>query len=279
MYTAAPSATSTSLASLSALPDELLLHVLERVDDTDLQTLRRTSHTFRRLSGDLLLWRHIHLVRNSHLINTRLFRPSRPDRRQLISQNIMQGVHAHQLDRGVYVAGAGVQLFAAVQQRMETMMVRSVVRRSLDTRPRVEDLQRRGVMPSYVTGGARSVSPLLVPRVAVLRRAFRQSLLKRQLAHRTPFPEVHAQGLTRGIDALRLTSPRLVATKLELERQFQEHRLRGKIERRPSAVEMERARLLDARACARMVCPGVRAKIRTFNARAAELSAEGMSHV
>jgi hypothetical protein len=180
-------------------------------------------------------------------------------------KNILKGIDAMQLERGVYVNGQTAAIRTSVQQQLEAGSRRRAVRRLVHDRPTLHELQQRGVLPAATT----TVSPLLVSRVLSLNKSLRTIVLNNRLQRRMSYSDVRAQGLVPGSDEHHKTSPRLIPAILELERQFQGRALRRKIQNRPSANDMERAKLLDARACASLVCPGVRPKIRQFERVAA----------
>jgi len=235
---------------LEALPDEIVLYIFEMVEDTDLQTLARVSTKCRRLSSDLILWRHFQFIRNPLLVQSRLFGRSRPGRSQLIERNILKGVSAGQIERGIYINGPNMQLQHEAQIQLNRLFRQRIVREGLRDRPPVAELRNRGVMEHEQSP---NVSPTLLPRMAQLKQSMKQASLNRKLRRRATISDVKES---------RIMNPLPVENKQETKTILERH-----IHRRPSVDDMERKHVLDASTCAQIICPSVRVKIDDFERR------------
>ncbi|KAI3632486.1 hypothetical protein MIR68_009592 [Amoeboaphelidium protococcarum] len=175
------------MSDFTALSEELQLYILYFVDDVDFQELARVNRLLRRLSADIVLWKHFHLVKNAAILESRLFLAqdhSRPDRAELVERNILKGVKAHQISRGVYVNGHAQIQMIETQQKIDRQMKENVVNKALKERPERSDLEKLRVVPDGVKVSSESVSPLLVQRMLKLRRAMSTKRVRMRLDRR-----------------------------------------------------------------------------------------------
>ena len=262
--------TIKNIHTFDRLPEELVLYILLHCEDTDLQSMARVSKHMRKLASDMILWKKFRLVKNSHLLTSKLFRKTRPDRTLLVQSHIMRGVNVRQIESGQYVNGPSAQLMHQNQSRVEWLLRESVIRDRLSHRPQTTDLTSKNVMPNGIimnTSGeaGTSISPLIASKAVDLKHALKQAVLSRQLRRRS-HPQDINPNVMRGASTSSRVAPSLLAAKLGLERHFQERDLQQKIDRRPS-VDMIGSRLhVSPLEVAQLVCPSVKPKIKTFEA-------------
>ncbi|KAJ3074595.1 hypothetical protein HK102_005765 [Quaeritorhiza haematococci] len=119
-----------------------------------------------------------------------------------------------------------------------------------------------------------SCSPVLLPRLMKLRKAFCQDSLKRQLRGRLSQDDLRDSGVAKTHTVTKYCAqyPLLLATQLELSKRLIESQLVHKLERRPSVEKLEGAKvLMTGPDTAAMVCPGIKPKVRFYE----ELSGHG----
>lgn len=235
-----------------------------------MQTLAKTTKKLRRLSGDVILWKHFLLEKNSALLTSKLFNKGRPDRLHLLHNNVLRGIHPHQLSSGQYINSPTMKLLHENQLKIAWLMREQTIKQRLNSRPNAESLEKIGVLPS----GSSSRSPIIVAQAHNLETSLKQASLNRKLRRRQSLSDVSTRymrgvsaDLNTGIAGLPAAtvavSPILAAKKVELEKQFTEKSLERMINARPSIDSVD-TRLSDARQTALMVCPGVKTKIQSY---------------
>ncbi|KAG6002434.1 hypothetical protein E4U21_003108 [Claviceps maximensis] len=138
---------SNKPGSLDGLPNEILLHVFEFLDVSDVLAASRTNHVLREISLSPIL-HHYRLQRTREVLPPLLWSASRPTVADLTARSIIR-THT-----------------SVVSRRLAWSLVSIRLSRSLASRPPVEDLVERCVLPKECVPGLCSVhvSPGLVAK-------------------------------------------------------------------------------------------------------------------
>ncbi|TPX50609.1 hypothetical protein SeLEV6574_g00817 [Synchytrium endobioticum] len=267
------------------LPEELLFLILMSVEDFDLQKLRNTCPRLLSLASDVVLLRHF-LQRNSQRVSSRLFdRPQRPNREELVAKNIMRGPSSRAmvtaLREGRYLGSPRFRAVYEAQRGMERWAKAKSLLKGLSSRPAIESLSERNVIPRealnrFVFCGAitspprrvkQGLSPSLVPRAMKLCKAFTRNTVNHLLAKRMDpekFSKSDVNKLQR-ITAVPL-SAQYAAQALNLHFHLTSQRVLSSLIARPKVEELDAIKILKNDAnTALLLCPAVRPKIASYN--------------
>ncbi|KAG5974589.1 hypothetical protein E4U55_008137 [Claviceps digitariae] len=143
--------------SLDGLPNEILLHVLGFLDVSDVLATSRTNHLLRDVSCSPIL-HHYRLQRTREVLPPLLWSPARPTVADLIARSIFR------------------TRTSVVSRRLSWSLVSIRLSRRLASRPPVEDLVKRCVLPKECVPGLTSVH--VSPGLVAKRRAIEKEKVK-----------------------------------------------------------------------------------------------------
>ncbi|KAJ3306659.1 hypothetical protein HDU76_004771 [Blyttiomyces sp. JEL0837] len=251
------------------LSEEIWMHILMFVEDTDLQTLTKVSRLHHRLTSDTLLWRHIHHTRNASRISSRLFKtPNRPTQGDLVRFNILKGMPGllRRVERGEsFVWGIGglrsYEAFKGVEWKVKVR----ILERGLVVRPNIGELSQRNLIPPEIaTIPAQAQGSPLLSRMRDLKKAMKRDSLKQQLRSRITAQDFKELGVAKTQTVITY-NPTLLSKAVELEKRLAEVRLVSKLIRRPSAGILEGMKVLrNDSMTAVLICPSIKKKVDFF---------------
>jgi hypothetical protein len=221
-----------------------------------------------RLASDALVWRHLYLVQHANRLQKTLL--NRPNRLTLLEHNILKGIQQSQLENGTYINGPAHRHFIDVRFALDRRLTLERLQRNLIQRPNRDQMQGM-IAPNTVTA-TKQVSPSLLPTMVILKTAFMQIWLKRELSKRPPLTAL--QGILKGLQLPRVSSmnvvtpsrqlaPRLLSTKLQLEKMLRRNWLSRKLHERPSVNAVEWL-MKDNRWSVPLICAPIKPKIRLY---------------
>ncbi|KAJ3161054.1 hypothetical protein HDU86_007673 [Geranomyces michiganensis] len=181
---------------LPVLPEEIWSHTLTFVEDTDLQTLARTSRLLRRLASDRLLW-HLHLhPRSAHRIANALILPQRPSRADLITANILRTTTpVRDLDHAYINGPARVAQWMA-QEDLRKFFVYRALKRALEGRMSFDELGDEGFSQKNTVRSC-SYNPVFLATQVSLEKKLTKSEIYKNLAHRPSVGSLESMKLLR----------------------------------------------------------------------------------
>ncbi|KAG5930042.1 hypothetical protein E4U42_003203 [Claviceps africana] len=143
--------------SLDGLPNEILLHVLGFLDVSDVLATSRTNRVLRDVSRAPIL-HHYRLQRTREVLPPLLWSPARPTVADLMTRSIIR-THT-----------------SVISRRLARSLVSIRLSRSLASRPPVEDLVERCVLPKECVPGLSSVH--ISPGLVAKRKAIEKEKVK-----------------------------------------------------------------------------------------------------
>lgn len=166
--------------TINDLSDELLVMVILRVEDIDIQTIAKLGKRFRRLATNPYLWsRDIIQARNRTRVETLLSDPCRATRRELITRGVIKAF-PRVIEEGQYVASCNYLRRVAAAEALKKSMIQIIIKRLLLTRPDPDSFAG-DLLPKI---SMMKIAPSILVRAVKLDVALRKASLSRKINQR-----------------------------------------------------------------------------------------------